>query len=159
MTRIIVGVDGSPTAEKALRWALAEAQIRPAATVTVVHAYESPDVRNYAIYADAFVDAGVVRQRGDVERARRDEDETHIRQAAEQLLERLLDQVDAAAAGVEIVPLTGANDPATTLIDMSRDADLIVVGSRGRGGFRGLLLGSVSQQCLHHARCPVVVVR
>lgn len=158
MTRIIVGVDGSPTAEKALRWALAEAQIRPGTTLTVVHAYESPEVRSYALYADAFVDAGIVRQRGDLDRMRRDEEETHVRQAAEQLLERLLDQVDATATGVEVVPLAVANDPANTLIDMSHDADLVVVGSRGRGGFRGLLLGSVSQQCLHHARCPVVVV-
>jgi nucleotide-binding universal stress UspA family protein len=49
--------------------------------------------------------------------------------------------------------------PAERLIDQSKDADLLVVGSRGRGGFRGLLLGSVSQQCVSHAQCPVVVVR
>lgn len=159
MTRIVVGVDGSPTAEQALRWALAEAQLRPAATLRVVHAYTVPGARNHAPYADAFIDAGIVQRRGDLERTQRDEDETHIRQAADQLVERLLDRVEARATGVEIVPVSVANDPATTLIDMSRDADLLVVGNRGRGGFKGLLLGSVSQQCLHHARCPVAVIR
>jgi nucleotide-binding universal stress UspA family protein len=49
--------------------------------------------------------------------------------------------------------------PARTLLDEARGADLLVVGSRGRGGFAGLLLGSVSQHCVHHAPCPVVVVR
>ena len=49
--------------------------------------------------------------------------------------------------------------PSAVLVDESRDADLLVVGSRGLGGFSGLLLGSVSQQCAHHAACPVVIVR
>jgi nucleotide-binding universal stress UspA family protein len=49
--------------------------------------------------------------------------------------------------------------PARVLLDEARDADLLVVGSRGLGGFRGLLLGSVSQQCAHHAACPLVIVR
>lgn len=159
MPRIIVGVDGSPMAEKALRWALAEAQIRRGTTLTVVHAYAPPQVRNDTFSADAFMDAGIVRRRNELQRSQREEDETHVRQAAEQLLERLLADVEARATGVEVVPLAVPSDPATTLIDMSHDAELIVVGSRGRGGFTGLLLGSVSHQCLHHARCPVAVIR
>lgn len=55
--------------------------------------------------------------------------------------------------------LVVAREPAKTLIEMSSEADLVVVGSRGQGGFRGLLVGSVSQQVLHHAQCPVLVVR
>jgi nucleotide-binding universal stress UspA family protein len=59
--------------------------------------------------------------------------------------------------GGELGDLRGAAE--TVLVDESREADLLVVGSRGLGGFSGLLLGSVSQQCAHHAACPVVIVR
>jgi nucleotide-binding universal stress UspA family protein len=59
---------------------------------------------------------------------------------------------------VEITLRTIQGSPAGVLVDESRDADLLVVGSRGHGGFVGLLLGSVSQQCAHHAECPVVIV-
>ena len=54
--------------------------------------------------------------------------------------------------------MTHEGSPAEILIEASRDADLLVVGSRGLGGFKGLLLGSVSQQCSQHARCPIVIV-
>jgi nucleotide-binding universal stress UspA family protein len=64
---------------------------------------------------------------------------------------------DHPAVNVETAVIEGL--PAQVLVDMSADADLLVVGSRGRGGFSELLLGSVSQQCVHHARCPVTVVR
>ena len=57
---------------------------------------------------------------------------------------------------IELQAIQGA--PAGVLVAASRDADLLVVGSRGHGGFVGLLLGSVSQQCAHHAECPVVIV-
>ena len=64
---------------------------------------------------------------------------------------------DHPAVNVETAVIEGP--PAQVLVDMSVDADLLVIGSRGRGGFSELLLGSVSQQCVHHARCPVTVVR
>jgi nucleotide-binding universal stress UspA family protein len=60
------------------------------------------------------------------------------------------------AQGIESHVVAGA--PARALLDMATDADLVVVGSRGLGGFAGLLLGSVSQQVAHHASCPVVIV-
>jgi nucleotide-binding universal stress UspA family protein len=61
--------------------------------------------------------------------------------------------------GPVVKRLVVARDPAKTLIEMSRESDLVVVGNRGHGGFKGLLIGSVSQQLLQHARCPVLVVR
>jgi nucleotide-binding universal stress UspA family protein len=69
---------------------------------------------------------------------------------------RDLARIDAPDAPIETRALEG--QPATVLIDSSKDADLLVVGSRGLGGFRGLLLGSVGAQCAHHARCPVLIV-
>ena len=78
---------------------------------------------------------------------------------AEQMLREAVERVrsDHPAVNVETAVVEGP--PAQVLVDMSADADLLVVGSRGRGGFSELLLGSVSQQCVHHARCPVTVVR
>ena len=62
-------------------------------------------------------------------------------------------------AGVTVIPLVRNAPPAEVLCQESRDADMLVVGSRGLGGFKGLLLGSVSQECAQHALCPVVIVR
>jgi nucleotide-binding universal stress UspA family protein len=86
-----------------------------------------------------------------------------VRPEAESRAAQVLDQarqaVEAEFPGlaVEHSPLEGS--AASILVDLSRSADLLVVGSRGLGGFRGLLLGSVSQQCVLHAHCPVTVVR
>lgn len=159
MTQIIVGVDGSESSENALRWALEEAELRQVERVMVVHAYRPPEFRNYGAYADAFLAVDAVQGRADADRARREEEETYTRQAAERLLERLVGDARTGAISADLELLALPNDPAKTMIDMSRDADLLVVGSRGRGGFKGLLLGSVSQQCLQHSHCPVVVVR
>jgi nucleotide-binding universal stress UspA family protein len=73
-------------------------------------------------------------------------------------LERALADAGEPAAGVEVEPVVREGAPARVLLEEADKADLLVVGSRGLGGFRGLLLGSVSQQCSHHAPCPVVIV-
>ena len=72
-----------------------------------------------------------------------------------------LDEAEALAAarGITVERKLENGSPAYALIDASEGADLLVVGSRGHGGFTGLLLGSVSAACVHHAHCPVVVVR
>jgi nucleotide-binding universal stress UspA family protein len=81
------------------------------------------------------------------------------RHAAEAALEATPRETipDEGALSVELRVVEGL--PASVLVDESRDAELLVVGSRGLGGFRGLLLGSVSQQCAQHAACPAVIVR
>jgi nucleotide-binding universal stress UspA family protein len=66
---------------------------------------------------------------------------------------------EAGAESVEIKRSVVEGHPAAALLDAAKEADLLVVGSRGRGGFAGLLLGSVGEQCAHHAPCPVVIVR
>jgi nucleotide-binding universal stress UspA family protein len=73
-------------------------------------------------------------------------------------LERALEEADGSAGDVEVETVVREGAPAATLLEEAQDAELLVVGSRGLGGFRGLLLGSVGQQCAHHAPCPVVIV-
>ena len=140
MSEIVVGVDGSQSAQAALRFALDEAR-RRGAVVRAVAAWHVPGTA----YEGAF---------GPPEPGSVDDLEPHAREALEQALVAAAE--DAVGVDVESVVKEGA--PARVLIEEACDADLLVVGSRGLGGFRGLLLGSVSQQCAHHAPCPVVIV-
>ena len=85
-------------------------------------------------------------------------DVSAVHRAAEELLEKRPAR-SSEGDGVEIERRVVEGAPGAVLVEESRGADLLVVGSRGHGGFAGLLLGSVSQQCAHHAECPVVIVR
>lgn len=140
---IVVGVDGSEEAKAALRFALDEAELRQA-TVRVVHSWQFGYIGVSGIEGFSPV---VGADLGD------------LRRRAEVALDALLHEVASAGSGVVVEQHVVEGAPATVLVDESRDADLLVVGSRGHGGFAGLLLGSVSQQCAHHATCPVVIVR
>ena len=82
-----------------------------------------------------------------------------FRRSAAAELDAIVADAAAGADGVEMEKRIDQGAAAAVLIDESRHADLLVVGSRGHGGFASLLLGSVSQQCAHHAACPVVIVR
>jgi nucleotide-binding universal stress UspA family protein len=139
--RIVVGVDGSETAELAVRWAAAEAD-RRGASLELVAAWEVP-TSNYG-FGLAPITEDVVKG---------------LMKAAEENIGNALDVVRAEAESIEVITTVMEGQAARVLLDVSRDADLLVVGSRGLGGFRELLLGSVSQQCAHHATCPVVIVR
>jgi nucleotide-binding universal stress UspA family protein len=77
---------------------------------------------------------------------------------AETALEKSLEDAGAANSGVIVTKLLRQGQPADILCAEAKGADLLIVGSRGLGGFRGLLLGSVSQQCANHAPCPVVII-
>ena len=139
---IVVGVDGSQGAKEALRFALQEARRRQA-TLRAVHAWR-------------FGYIGVTGIEGFSPLYGADLGE--LRHNAEVFLNATLDDVVSDGNGVVLEGVVVEGAAARVLVDQSRGADLLVVGSRGHGGFAGLLLGSVSQQCAQHAACPVVIV-
>jgi nucleotide-binding universal stress UspA family protein len=143
MPRIVVGVDGSTGSLEALRFALAEARLRGASVlaVHVPHVVVAP-----VVGAPAFVIGDLPELLQSVE------------ESAATILQDALAEVAADAEGVEVDTLVAKGSVAHELVEAAEAADLLVVGSRGHGGFAGLLLGSVSQQCAHHAGCPVVIV-
>jgi nucleotide-binding universal stress UspA family protein len=85
-------------------------------------------------------------------------DRRELEQSANAIAEKALADLAEDMAGLDVEHVAVEGQPAQVLVDEAEDAELLVVGSRGHGGFTGLLLGSVSQQCAHHARCPVVIV-
>ena len=138
MQTIVVGVDGSEGSVRALRFAVEEARLR-GASIRAVGVWYIPT----GAYAGGF--GGIP----DVEA---------FEQGARTRLEQALAQLGDAAADVEIEQVVDEGQPADVLVERARGAALLVVGSRGLGGFRGLLLGSVGQQCAQHATCPVAIV-
>jgi nucleotide-binding universal stress UspA family protein len=137
--RIVVGIDGSGASYRALQWTVAEAARRHL-RIDVVNAY----------------DDGIVMPFGPVPVVHRADLEKSSQMLLETTVARALDGADARDVPVELIP--APHRPARALLDVADGADLLVVGSRGHGTFAGSLLGSVSQQCVHHAPCPVVVV-
>ena len=141
METIVVGVDGSDGSTAALEFAAEEAALRKA-PLRIVAAWDVPA----AVYGSGFtpaVDAGTLEALGGRMQELADE-------AAEKA-KKLQPSIEVEAAAV-------AGQPADVLLESAAGAGLIVVGRRGLGGFKTLLLGSVSQQVVHHASCPVVVV-
>jgi nucleotide-binding universal stress UspA family protein len=137
---IIAGVDGSEGSRHALEFALREAQLRNA-SLRVVSVWHVP----WSAYSGApGLNVGRII--------------TDLRQDADQELHRMVADVTAKSGDVDVVTDVREGQPAQVLVELSRDAALLVVGSRGLGGFRGLLLGSVSHQCAQHAVCPVAIV-
>ena len=141
MAGITVGIDGSHDAHRALEWAMREAAVRHVPlTVVTVHEVAVSGWTGQPIIFPA--------DQADLQKARQAAEET-VAKAAAQLGE-------SQPASVTVRAVNGS--PAQELIEASRDADLLVVGSRGGGGFARLMLGSISQKVVHHAHCPVVVV-
>ena len=141
MTTIVVGIDDSPGAAAALRWAVDEARLREA-TLRVVHAWDWPYEGHLGTLADEIL-----------------ERKTFAEAAAKVLATMVQEVLGDQSADIALEEHVAEGSAAHVLLEAAAEADLLVVGSRGRGGFQGLLLGSVSQQCAHHARSPVVIVR
>jgi nucleotide-binding universal stress UspA family protein len=131
--RIVVGVDGSESSKQALRWA-ARLAAADGSRIEAVTAWDYPQSFN------APVD---VSWRPDVD--------------ADTVLRETLDEVFGDDRPEGLQPEVVHGSARTVLIEASRGASLLVVGSRGHGGFAGLLLGSVSSACSEHAHCPVLV--
>jgi nucleotide-binding universal stress UspA family protein len=132
--RIVVGVDGSPHGEAALRWALAEAEARDA-ELTAVFAWQIP----FISFPGAF-------------------DRDQLEQAGKEFIVETVSRV-VPTPPIPLLTVVAEGDPAASLIEASRGADMLVVGTRGRSPWSGLLLGSVSQRCAAAATCPVVLVK
>ena len=139
MSTIVVGVDGSEGGIAALRYALEEARLRGAA-VRVVSAWHAPAAAYEAVWVPAPLDV------------------TQFEAIGTDAAKVSIEAVAAESGGIEITTEVAQGQAGHVLLSAAEGADLLVVGSRGLGGFRGLLLGSVSQQCAHHAPCPVVIV-
>ena len=140
MPGIVVGIDGSAHSRRALEWAMREAAIRRVPlTVITVHeiavGYWGSDV--------AYPEDRAVAE--------------HARQAAQVEVDKVLDQLgESRPESVKVQSVSGT--PTEELLRASWDADMVVVGSRGAGGFTYLLMGSVSSRVAHRAHCPVVVI-
>jgi nucleotide-binding universal stress UspA family protein len=146
MNLIVVGVDHSENAKAALAFAHEEARLRDA-TLRAVHVWQF----GYNGYIDYTGFAGAAPALGG--------DISELREAAAAALDSTVREALPSPGDVKIEQRVIEGSAGAALIDESRNADLLVVGSRGHGGFAQLLLGSVSQQCAQHAACPVVIVR
>lgn len=139
--RIVVGVDGSPCSTAALRWALVQAGLI-GATVEAVNAWQEP-----VMLGDTYRPTPVMFEGREISA----------------LAEKVLAETVAKAAGLgdnsgRVRSQVVQGHPVQVLLQAAAGAQLLVVGSRGHGTFAGILLGSVSQHCVQHAPCPVVVV-
>jgi len=135
--RIVVGVDGSPSSNAALAWAARQAELTGSALVALItwdwpmsYGYPMPVAANF----DPSGEAGKV-------------------------LDEALAPIRSSHPELEVETLVVEGYPAAALVEASRGAELLVVGNRGHGEVAGLLIGSVSEFCVTHAHCPVLVFR
>ena len=138
---IVVGVDGSPSSLVALQWAVRQAGLTGGSVEAVMAWYYPATMTGYGWAPVALVEPG------------------EYEENAQKALAEAVAAVDTGGRDVPISTSLRPGNPAQILIDAAADADLLVVGSRGHGGFAEVLLGSVSMHCVHHAPCPVAVIR
>ncbi|REE98692.1 universal stress protein [Thermomonospora umbrina] len=134
--RIVVGVDGSDESKAALRWAARQAEAT-GAWLEPITAWDIPVTFGVPVY----------------------EEEIDLSDSAGATLSATAEEVLGPDPAMVVTPVVVRGHPARALVEASVGAELLVVGSRGRGGFLGALLGSTSTYCVHHAKCPIVVLR
>jgi nucleotide-binding universal stress UspA family protein len=135
--RIVVGIDGSGSSLRALDWAGGQAQLT-GARLEVLVAWSWPTNYGWSAPFPEGYDPEV---------------------AVNEMLEGVVADLARDFPEVVVEPAVVESHPAVALVEASREADLLVVGSRGHGEFSGMVLGSVSEYCVGHAHCPVLVVR
>jgi nucleotide-binding universal stress UspA family protein len=148
---IVVGVDGSAQSERALRLGLEEARLR-GVPLEVVHVWEAPPL--------GAISAGYAPGLGPMPVDMADYSETleAVEEAARTVPDRMVEALGADAEGVEVRKRAVQGSPAEVLADASKDADLVCVGTQGHGRVAELVMGSVTRDLVHRARCPVLVV-
>ena len=134
--RIVVGIDGSPQAQAALSWAIDEARLRGRG-LRIVHAFPAL-VSFFGTTAHEYY--------------------PQVEAEARSMFEKALGSAPPMD-DLDVERTLEPGNPAEILVEASHGASLLVVGSHGRGGFRGMIMGSVSIHCVYQAHCPVVVVR
>ncbi|WP_042418199.1 universal stress protein [Streptacidiphilus anmyonensis] len=139
-SRIVVGVDGSPSSLDALRWAVGQARAT-GAVVDAIATWQQPAL----VYGPGYYVPPVA--------------DSDLDQGVAKVLNDSVAQALDGGVGVEIDQRVVEGHPAQALLEAARGAALLVLGNRGHGGFAGALLGSVGQHCVQHAPCPVVIVR
>jgi len=141
--RIVVGVDGSSSSKEALRWAVRQAGLTGAAVEALI-TWHLPQVMGTGGYAWPPVGGP---------------ETTELAKLAEKVLTDAIGEVAGHEGRAHVTALVRQGHAAQALLEAAAEADLLVVGSRGHGGFAEALLGSVSQHCVQHALCPVVIIR
>jgi len=140
-TKIVVGVDGSPSSRAALRWAVRDA-VLTGGMVEAVMAWQVPMILRTSAWAPIYVD----------EMSSFEED---ARKTLDAVISDEVEPADSQRVTARVV----YGHPDQVLLEAAADADLLVVGSRGHGSVADALLGSVGQYCIHHAHCPVLIMR
>jgi nucleotide-binding universal stress UspA family protein len=139
--RIVVGIDGSAPSKEALRWAVGQAELTGAAVEAVI-AWQFPAAASgYGWAPVPAIDA------------------MNFEETAANVIGDSITECVSPGSQVQVTSTVRQGNAAEVLLDCAKGADLLVVGSRGHGGFVGALLGSVSQHCAHHATCPLVIIR
>jgi nucleotide-binding universal stress UspA family protein len=134
--KIVVGIDGSPQSEAALAWAIGEARLRGRG-LRVIHAFRA-----------------VISMTGHTDPEFYQREEGEAKTGFEQVLAK-----GPSLEGLDVEKVIEPGNPSEVLVKASRGANLLVIGSHGRGHFRGSLVGSVTMHCVYQAHCPVVVIR
>jgi nucleotide-binding universal stress UspA family protein len=139
--KIVVGVDGSPSSRAALRWAVRQGLLT-GGTVDAILAWQVPMILRTSGWAPIYVDEA-----------------SGFEEDARKTLDAVISDEVEPAHRRHVTARVVFGHPAEVLLDAASDADLLVIGSRGHGNFANALLGSVGQYCVHHAHCPVLIMR